>query len=107
MMFSMAGIPPLAGFFGKLLVFKAAVSSGHIILAVIGVIASVVAAFYYLKLIKIMFFDAPSVQETFKVRTKGLLRWVAIPCVIFVVTYIVFPDWLVYSASNAAMSLRP
>ncbi len=56
-MFSLSGIPPLAGFFGKLVVFKAAVDSGYIVLAVIGVLTSVVAAYYYLRIIKTMFFD--------------------------------------------------
>jgi len=57
MMFSMAGIPPLAGFFGKWYVFLAAVNAGLIPLAVIGVVMSVVGAFYYLRIIKIMYFE--------------------------------------------------
>ena len=106
MMFSMAGIPPLAGFFGKFFVFKAAVVSGHIILAVIGIVASVVAAYYYLRLIKIMFFDQPSAGGEFTVQPTGLLRWVAVPSMIFVCTYIIAPDWLVYEATQAALSLK-
>ena len=57
MMFSMAGIPPLAGFFGKWYVLLAAVNAGLIPLAVIGVVMSVVGAFYYLRIIKIMYFE--------------------------------------------------
>ncbi len=57
-MFSMAGIPPLAGFFGKLYVFLAAIEAGLYTLAVIGVLSSVVAAFYYLRIVKLMYFDA-------------------------------------------------
>ena len=57
-MFSMAGIPPLAGFFGKLYVFVAAVNAGLWPLAVIGVLASVVSAFYYLRIVKVIYFDA-------------------------------------------------
>ena len=57
MMFSMAGIPPLAGFFGKWYVFLAAVNVGLIPLAVIGVVTSVVGAFYYLRIIRIMYFE--------------------------------------------------
>ena len=57
MMFSMAGIPPLAGFFGKWYVFLAAVEAGLIPLAVIGVVMSVIGAFYYLRIIKLMYFD--------------------------------------------------
>ncbi|MCG8505010.1 MAG: NADH-quinone oxidoreductase subunit NuoN [Sphingomonadales bacterium] len=61
-MFSLAGIPPLAGFFGKLYVFLAAIDAGLYALAVIGVVASVVGAFYYLRIVKIMWFDEPSVE---------------------------------------------
>ena len=57
MMFSMAGIPPLAGFFGKWYVFLAAVNADLIPLAVIGVVTSVVGAFYYLRIIRIMYFE--------------------------------------------------
>ena len=57
MMFSLAGIPPLAGFFAKFYVFAAAVNSGLYGLAVIGVLLSVVGAFYYLRIVKIMYFD--------------------------------------------------
>jgi NADH-quinone oxidoreductase subunit N len=61
-MFSMAGIPPLAGFFGKWYVFLAAVNAGLVPLAIIGLLTSVVGAFYYLRIIKLMYFedvDAP------------------------------------------------
>jgi len=59
LMFSMAGIPPLAGFFGKFMVLKAAVGAELYALAILGVLASVVSAYYYLRIIKIMFFDDP------------------------------------------------
>lgn len=58
-MFSMAGIPPMAGFFGKLYIFMAAINAGLVTLAVIGVVASVVAAFYYVRIVRIMYFDEP------------------------------------------------
>lgn len=58
-LFSMAGIPPLAGFFGKYFVLLSAIQGGLLWLAVIGVFTSVVAAAYYLRVIKVMFFDAP------------------------------------------------
>jgi NADH-quinone oxidoreductase subunit N len=58
-MFSLAGIPTMAGFFGKWFVFKAAVDAGLYTLAVIGVLASVVAAYYYLRIVKLMYFDEP------------------------------------------------
>jgi NADH-quinone oxidoreductase subunit N len=59
LLFSLAGIPPLAGFFAKYFVFLAAVQSGLYALAVIGVIASVIGAYYYVRIVKIMYFDEP------------------------------------------------
>lgn len=59
-MFSLAGIPPLFGFLGKFLVFDAAVKAGLVPLAAIGIAASVIGAFYYLKVVKIMYFDEAS-----------------------------------------------
>jgi NADH-quinone oxidoreductase subunit N len=58
-LFSLAGIPPLAGFFAKYYVFLAAVQSGLYVLAVIGVVTSVIGAYYYLRIVKIMYFDEP------------------------------------------------
>ena len=59
-LFSLAGIPPLAGFFAKYYVFLAAIQSGLYALAVIGVVTSVVGAYYYLRIVKIMYFDEPA-----------------------------------------------
>ncbi len=59
LMFSMIGIPPLAGFFGKFYVFAAAVNAGLYPLAVIGFIASTISAYYYLRIVKVMYFDEP------------------------------------------------
>ena len=59
-MFSLAGIPPLLGFFAKLAVFQAAVQAGLFPLAVAGFVASVIGAYYYLRIIKVMYFDAPA-----------------------------------------------
>ncbi len=58
-MFSMAGVPPLSGFFGKLLVFSAAVQSGMWTLAVVGVVSSIIGLYYYWKVVKVMYLDAP------------------------------------------------
>ena len=62
LLFSLAGVPPLAGFFAKLYVFKAAIAAELLFLAVIGALSSVVAAFYYLRIVKLMYFDAPEVS---------------------------------------------
>jgi NADH-quinone oxidoreductase subunit N len=60
LMFSLAGIPPLFGFWGKFVVFQAAVEADLIALAAIGIAASVIGAFYYIKIVKVMFFDEPA-----------------------------------------------
>ena len=88
-MFSMAGIPPLAGFFGKLYVFMAAVNEGLYILAIIGVLTSVIGAFYYLRIVKIMYFDEPA--EPFD-RTAGREVGVIMAVAgIFTLLFFVFP----------------
>src|SRR5471030_949179 len=73
LLFSLAGIPPLAGFFAKFYVFLAAIKAGLYVLAVIGVITSVVGAYYYLTIVKIMYFDEPA--RSFQ-SMPGLLRLV-------------------------------
>ena len=70
MMFSLAGIPPLFGFWGKFVVFQAAVQADLIVLAAIGIAASVVGAFYYLKIVKLMYFDEPANVVTGKSETS-------------------------------------
>jgi NADH-quinone oxidoreductase subunit N len=59
-MFSLAGIPPLFGFWPKLVVFRAAIASGYVALAVAGILGTVIGAYYYLKIIKVMFIDEPA-----------------------------------------------
>jgi NADH-quinone oxidoreductase subunit N len=59
-MFSLAGIPPLGGFFAKLYIFMAAIDARLFVLAVIGVVTSVIGAYYYLRIVKLMYFDEPA-----------------------------------------------
>jgi NADH-quinone oxidoreductase subunit N len=59
-MFSLAGIPPLFGFWPKLVVFNAAVASGYVALAVAGILGTVIGAYYYLKIVKVMYMDEPA-----------------------------------------------
>jgi NADH-quinone oxidoreductase subunit N len=99
----MAGIPPLAGFFGKLYIFLAAVQSGLVWLAVIGVLTSVIACFYYIKIVKIMYFDEP--KPAFDMQPGAPTRWVLGICVLITVLYIVIPAPLVEAATRAAESL--
>lgn len=105
LMFSMAGIPPMAGFIGKFYVFKAAVDAGLFTLAIIGVITSVVSAYYYLRIIKVMYFDEAA--ESFDRGTsKALAVVLAVTAVVNVVFFVV-PGPLLTSAKAAAAVLFP
>lgn len=103
MMFSMAGIPPFAGFFGKFFVFKAAVDAGLIGLAVVGVLTSVVAAFYYLRIVKVLYFDDPADQfEPMPPQAQLVLGITSVAVVVF----FLFPlPQVVVAAGNAARAL--
>ncbi len=102
MMFSLAGIPPLAGFFAKWYVFNAAIQAGLYPLAVIGVLLSTVAAYYYLRIVKIMYFDDSVV--TFD-RPAPSLRIVLAACGILVLFLFAYPVAFVEAAAAAAKSL--
>ncbi|MBI3440429.1 MAG: NADH-quinone oxidoreductase subunit NuoN [Proteobacteria bacterium] len=103
MMFSMAGIPPLAGFFGKLFIFQAAVSAGLYTLAVTGVLTSVVAAYYYLRIIKVMYFEDAAAGID-KSEDTGL-NLILIAASLAVVLFIVLPAPILNGAAEAALSL--
>jgi NADH-quinone oxidoreductase subunit N len=101
-MFSMAGIPPLSGFFGKLYVFLAAVQTGMWGLAIIGVLTSVVGAYYYLRVVKVMYFDAP--EAPFDPRPASL-SFVAAATALFTTFFFIFPAPFVGAAQAAAKAL--
>jgi len=103
-MFSLAGIPPLMGFYGKLVVFQAAVQADLLALAVIGIASSVIGAFYYLKFIKVMFFDEPvdRVQGT-----SDWAHWALLIISTLVISPIAFlgTEWLGNLTDMAAAAL--
>src|SRR5882757_1327969 len=102
LMFSLAGIPPLAGFFAKYYVFVAAIKAGLFALAVLGVLASVVGAYYYLAIIKIMYFDEPAKGfGPMPVELKAVLAVSGL----FNLLFFVYPGPLVEAATAAAKSL--
>jgi NADH-quinone oxidoreductase subunit N len=102
LLFSLAGIPPLAGFFAKYYVFLGAIKAGLYGLAVIGVLASVVGAYYYLLIVKIMYFDEPA--ESF-VPMPGTLKAVLGVAGLFNLLYFLYPAPLIAAAGLAAKSL--
>ncbi len=102
LLFSLAGIPPLAGFFAKWYVFVAAIKAGLFTLSVIGVLTSVVGAYYYLAIIKVMYFDEP-LAKLDPVRLE--LGTVVALAGVFNVLFFVYPGPLVSAATAAAKSL--
>lgn len=102
MMFSLAGIPPLAGFFAKWYVFLAAIKANLFALSVIGMLASTVAAFYYLRVVKIMYLDEPA--KAFD-RSSPAVRAVLWVSGLLVILYFVYPAPVVDAASAAAAAL--
>jgi NADH-quinone oxidoreductase subunit N len=102
LLFSLAGIPPLAGFFAKFYVFLAAIKAGLFTLAVIGVVTSVVGAYYYLAIVKIMYFEEPA--KPFEPMPHELRAVLAITG-LFNLLFFVYPSPLVEAANAAAKSL--
>jgi NADH-quinone oxidoreductase subunit N len=101
-MLSMAGIPPLAGFFGKMYIFVSAVQAGMIVLAVIGVLSSVVSCYYYLKVIKIMYFDeGENIYDT----QPMVLRATIAMCFVVTVFFVLHPAFITTPASIAVKAL--
>tara|TARA_B100000683_G_scaffold239952_1_gene246773 strand:- start:32 stop:580 length:549 start_codon:yes stop_codon:yes gene_type:complete len=103
-LFSLAGVPPLAGFFAKFYVFMAGINAGLYTLAVIGILASVVGAFYYIRIIKVMYFDVPE-GEPLERPMRPELAVVSLVTGVLVLFYIVLPGPLVSSAQSAAQQL--
>jgi len=101
-MFSMAGIPPLSGFFAKLYVFLAAVDAQMWTLAVVGVLTSVVSAFYYIRIVKVMYFDAP--EPAFDRKPTGV-AFVATVTGLYTLFFFLFPGPFVAAADSAAAAL--
>jgi NADH-quinone oxidoreductase subunit N len=104
-MFSLAGIPPMAGFFGKFYVFMAAIDANLYALAILGVLASVVSAFYYLRIVKVMYFD--DVKEPLDVPVGREMKVVMAVSAILVTFFILYPAPIIDTATAAAATLLP
>ncbi|HHY49299.1 MAG TPA: NADH-quinone oxidoreductase subunit N, partial [Alphaproteobacteria bacterium] len=103
LMFSFVGLPPLAGFFAKWHVFLAAIEAQLFVLAVIGVLASAVSAFYYLRIVKVMYFDEPVAE--FRRAPGEVLAVMGVMAFLVVTYYVTVGSPLTMAAHNAAGSL--
>tara|TARA_A100001015_G_C14966063_1_gene702994 strand:+ start:64 stop:465 length:402 start_codon:yes stop_codon:yes gene_type:complete len=92
-MFSLAGIPPLAGFFAKFYIFKAVIEESMYFLAIVGLLSTVVAAFYYLRIIKIIYFDKE--KEKYDIDHGLWLKFSLTSSTLFILMYFVFPSKLI------------
>jgi NADH-quinone oxidoreductase subunit N len=104
-MFSMAGIPPLAGFFAKVYVFLAAIRADMVPLAVIGLLASVVGAYYYIRVVKVMYFDEP--KEAFDQPMGREISIIVGATAVFNVVFCLLPSPILHQAEAAAAALLP
>ncbi len=102
-MFSMAGIPPLAGFFAKFYIFMAAINAGLYVLAVIGVVTSVVGAYYYLRIVKIMYFDEP--LGAFDAHQSREVQAVMLVTALIILFFTILPSPVVSGADAATAAL--
>ena len=103
-MFSIAGIPPLAGFYSKAALFFAAVSSSQYLLAIFGVITSVVSCFYYIRLVKIMYFEKKGMWCSFSQIPKTSSLPLALTF-FFIVSFMVYPSPLYLASHKCALAL--
>ena len=91
-LFSLAGIPPLAGFFAKFYIFMAVIEKSMYLLAIVGLLSTVVSAFYYIRIIKIIYFD-PEVESYDKDHHPGL-RATLLVSTLFILLYFIYPSVL-------------
>tara|TARA_B100000683_G_C12178883_1_gene427555 strand:- start:173 stop:607 length:435 start_codon:yes stop_codon:yes gene_type:complete len=97
-LFSLAGIPPLAGFFAKFYIFKSVLQQSMYFLAIIGLLSTVVAAFYYLRIIKIMYFD--NEKEKYDTDHSLWLKFSLGISTILILIYFIFPSQLIAAVSR-------
>ncbi|MBT6825302.1 MAG: NADH-quinone oxidoreductase subunit N, partial [Rhodospirillales bacterium] len=102
-MFSMAGIPPLAGFFGKLYIFLAAMQAELYTLAILGVLSSVVGGFYYIRIVKLMYFD--DVVEPLEKPIAKDVSFVLLATGLVVGLFFLYPSIILGNASVAAAAI--
>ena len=94
-MLSMAGIPPFIGFFGKFYVFIAAIEQELYVLSVLGVLASVISAFYYLRIIKIMYFDESKSEGIINFKISLQSKIILFLSLFLIICFIFYPSLLI------------
>ena len=93
LLLSMAGLPPLAGFIAKFYVFKAVITSGYLLTAIVGIIGSVISAYYYLNIIKVMYLDDE--DESFIIESRVNMKIILFISSTFILSFIIFADSII------------
>ena len=99
-MMSMAGIPPFIGFFGKFYVFIAALNKGLVILSILGVLASVISAYYYLRIIKVMYFDEINSNFNYNFSISYQSKFILVFLILIMTFFVFYPSLLISFASS-------
>ena len=97
-LFSLAGIPPLAGFFAKFYVFKSVIEQSMYFLAIVGLLSTVIAAYYYLKIIKVIYFDKE--KEKYDTDHSIWLKLSLTSSTLLILLYFIFPSKLLEIVSR-------
>lgn len=105
LLFSLAGVPPLSGFFAKFYIFAAAVQAGFTWLAVLSVVFAVIGAAYCLKILKVLFFDDPIMHRTVDLKRTGLSRYVGYAMAVLALLFGLLPNLITEWATVAAQGL--
>ena len=96
----MAGIPPFIGFFGKFYVFIAALNKGLVVLSILGVLASVISAYYYLRIIKVMYFDEINSNINYNLSISYKSKFILIFLILIMTFFVFYPSLLTSFASS-------
>ena len=100
-LFSLAGIPPLAGFFAKFYIFKSVIEQSMYFLAIVGLLSTVIAAFYYLKIIKVIYFDKE--KEKYDTDHSTWLKISLTISTLLILLYFIFPSKIVEIVSSVTI----
>jgi NADH-quinone oxidoreductase subunit N len=102
--FSIAGVPPLAGFFSKMFLFFSAISQSAYFLSIIGILTSVISCFYYIRIVQVSYFDQQSAWITLKKVSKEISVLTSVVTLVLVVFFI-HPNFLIISIHNSILDL--
>ncbi|MBT7076357.1 MAG: NADH-quinone oxidoreductase subunit NuoN [Pelagibacterales bacterium] len=100
---SLAGLPPLAGFIAKFYIFKAIIISDYLWIAVVGIMGSVISAYYYLNIVKVMYLD--EAEELFKIESKKSIKLILFISALLILTFLIYADSLIDLMSHISRAI--